>query len=395
VSGHLRELADLVIRWVHLIAGIMWIGNSMLFNWLDRNLEKPENAPPGYQGNIWLIHSGAFYDVHKKLLRPNEMPKVLHWFKYQNLTTWVSGILLLFVVYYAGGASLLVDPSVRALAPGVAIAISFTFIVGSWYFYDTLFRSPLGKRPAWAIGLSFLYVGLVSFALTKVFSGRAAYIHVGVILGTVMTGNVWFVIVPSQRELVNATREGREEDPAISLRAKERSIHNNYMTFPLLFMMLSNHFPSTYGGKHAWIVLAVIAIGGALVRHLMNVRFHYTGWLPVAGFVVLTTLVSLFFLTRPEERPSTGHPKVAFATVHAIIDHRCVPCHSRTPTDDVWRAPPVGVTFDTPAQIERMVPRIKERAVVLRTMPLANKTGITQEERDELGAWIDQGAHVN
>jgi uncharacterized membrane protein len=395
VSGHVRELADLFIRWVHLIAGIMWIGNSMLFNWLDRNLEKPENPPPGDQGSIWLLHSGAFYDVRKKLLRPNEMPVAVHWFKYQNLTTWVSGILLLFVVYYSGGGALLIDPSVRALAPAVAIALSLGFIVGSWYFYDTLWRSPLGKRPFWAIGLSFLYVGLVALALTKIFSGRAAYIHVGVILGTVMTGNVWFVIVPSQRELIAATHEGREQEPVISLRAKERSVHNNYMTFPLLFMMLSNHFPSTYGGKHAWIVLAVLSIGSALVRHLMNVRFHYTGWLPVAGFVVVTTVVSLFFLTRPAESARGVRPKVAFATVHAIVERRCQPCHSRTPTDDTWRSPPVGVTFDTPEQIRRMAPRIKERAVVLRTMPLANKTGITQAERDTIGDWIDQGASTN
>ncbi len=316
MSGHVRELCDLFVRWVHLIAGIMWIGNSMLFNWLDRNLEKPEGSPPSYQGNIWLLHSGAFYDVHKKLLRPNEMPKTLHWFKFQNLTTWVSGVLLLFVVYYGGGGALLVDPTVRALAPGVAIALSLSFIAGSWFFYDTLWRSPLARRPALASAISIVFVGVISYALTKVFSGRAAYIHVGVILGTLMTGNVWFVIVPSQRELVNATLEGREQDAAISLRAKERSIHNNYMTFPLLFMMLSNHFPSTYGGKHAWIALAVIAVGGALVRHLMNVRFHYEGWLPVAGFVVAATVASLFFLTRPPEAPaSANHAKVAFARV--------------------------------------------------------------------------------
>ena len=393
MSEHVRTLCDLVIRWVHLIAGIMWIGNSMLFNWLDRNLENPE--PPNYQGNIWLLHSGAFYDVRKKLLRPNEMPKTLHWFKYQNLTTWVSGILLLFVVYYGSGAALLVDPSVKALAPGIAIAISLSFIVVSWYVYDTIWRSPLGKQPIVAAALSFLYVGLASYALTKIFSGRAAYIHVGVILGTLMTGNVWFVIVPSQHELVNATLEGREQDAAISLRAKERSIHNNYMTFPLLFMMVSNHFPATYGGKHAWIVLAVVAIGGALVRHLMNVRFHYSGWLPVAGFVIAATLVSLFFLTRPPESPAGSHPKVAFASVQSIVAQRCQPCHSRTPTDDTWRTPPQGIMLDTPAEIERMVPRIKERAVVLKTMPLGNKTGITAEERETIGAWIDQGASVN
>ena len=396
MSPQVRELSDLVIRWVHLIAGIMWIGNSLLFNWLDRNLERPPGSPPSYQGNIWLLHSGAFYDVDKKLLRPNEMPAKLHWFKWQNFTTWASGICLLFVVYYAGGASLLVDPSVRDLGAPLAIAISVTFIVVSWFYYDVLWISPLRKTPVVAAALSFLYVGAAAFALTKIFSGRAAYIHVGVILGTLMTGNVWFVIVPSQKELVAATKEGREQDAAISLRAKERSIHNNYMTFPLLFLMISNHFPSTYGGRHAWVVLFVIAIGGALVRHLMNVRFHYAGWLPVAAFVVVATIASLFFLTRPETHESTGaKEKVPFHTVEGIVHERCAPCHSRHPTDDVWKTAPTGVMFDTPEQIQRLAPRIKERAVILRTMPLQNKTGITQSERDVLGDWIDQGAALD
>jgi uncharacterized membrane protein len=392
VSAQVREICDLVIRWVHLIAGIMWIGNSMLFNWLDRNLERFESQGPLSQGKIWLLHSGAFYDVEKKLLRPHEMPDKLHWFKWQNLTTWVSGILLLFVVYYASGGALLIDPSVRALSPPIAVAISLSFIVMSWFVYDLVWISPLGKKPVIAAAISFLYVGLASLALTKIFSGRAAYIHVGVILGTLMTGNVWFVIVPSQRELVNATLEGRDQDAAFSLRAKERSIHNNYMTFPLIFLMVSNHFPSTYGGPHAWVVLAVVSIGGALVRHLMNVRFHYSGWLPVAGFVVATTLVSLFLLTKPEKSvDTTSGEKVAFHTVESVVHERCQPCHSAHPTDDTWKTAPSGVMFDTAAQVKRLAPRIKERAVISRTMPLQNKTGMTQAERDLLGDWIDQG----
>ncbi len=396
MSPQIRELCDLLIRWVHLIAGIMWIGNSMLFNWLDRNLERSEGSLPNYQGKIWLLHSGAFYDVDKKLLGPNEMPAKLHWFKWQNFTTWASGILLLFVVYYAGGGALLIDPSVRALGAPVAIAISLTFIVGSWYFYDLVWISPLAKKPIVAATVSFIYMGLASFALTKIFSGRAAYIHVGVILGTLMTGNVWFVIVPSQRELVAATMAGREQNAAISLRAKERSIHNNYMTFPLLFMMVSNHFPSTYGGRHAWIVLFVISIGGALVRHLMNIRFHYTGWFPVAAFVVLASVLSLFFLTRPEHHESSGSgEKIAFHTVQGVMHDRCLQCHSAHPTDDTWKTAPAGVMFDSPEQVKRLAPRIKERAVISRTMPLANKTGITQSERDLIGDWIDQGASTD
>jgi uncharacterized membrane protein len=276
------------------------------------------------------------------------------------------------------------------------MAISLTFIVMSWFVYDLLWISPLAKRPLTAATLSFVYMGVTAWALTHVFSGRAAYIHVGVILGTLMTGNVWFVIVPSQRELVAATLAGREQDAAISLRAKERSIHNNYMTFPLLFLMVSNHFPSTYGGRHAWAALVVLSLGGALVRHLMNVRFHYTGWLPVAGFVVATSLVSLFWLTRPEKQPEAMFgERVAFHTIEGVIHERCLPCHSNHPTDEVWKTAPSGVMFDTPAQVQRLAPRIKERAVISRTMPLQNKTGMTQSERDLLGDWLAQGAQAD
>jgi uncharacterized membrane protein len=396
VTAQLRELLDLFIRWVHLIAGIMWIGNSMLFNWLDRNLEKPAgNSDPNYQGKIWLLHSGAFYDVDKRLLRPNEMPAKLHWFKWQNFATWASGIGLLFVVYYSGGGALLIDPAVRALGPVVAITISLTFIVVSWFFYDLVWISPLAKKPFWAAALSFVYMGTAAFLLTKIFSGRAAYIHVGVILGTLMTGNVWFVIVPSQKELVAATTEGREQDASISLRAKERSIHNNYMTFPLLFMMISNHFPSTYGGRHAWIILFTVAIGGALSRHVLNIRFNYKSWLPAFGLVVLGTVVSLFILTKPEHAEHAHQEQIAFHTVQAVMHERCLQCHSAHPTDDVWKSAPSGVMFDTPDQIKRLAPRIKERAVISRTMPLQNKTQITQSERDLIGDWIDEGAPLD
>ena len=239
-----------------------------------------------------------------------------------------------------------------------------------------------------------MYVAAVSYALTpRLQRAHAAYIHVGVILGTLMTGNVWFVIVPSQRELVAATFAGREQDAAISLRAKERSIHNNYMTFPLLFLMVSNHFPSTYGGRHAWLVLVVLATSGALVRHLMNIRFGYPGWLPVAAGIVLVGLVLLYVFTRPESVPgTTGGEKVAFHTVEGVVHERCLPCHNAHPTDDTWKTAPSGVMFDTPAQVKRLAPRIKERAVISRTMPLQNKTGMTQSERDLLGDWLEQGA---
>ncbi|RYE93420.1 MAG: hypothetical protein EOO75_04415 [Myxococcales bacterium] len=387
-----RELIELLIRWVHLIAGIMWIGNSMLFNWLDRNLVKVSERP-GHEGEIWLLHSGGFYQVEKKQLAPNEMPAMLHWFKWQNGVTWLSGISLLVVVYYMGQGALLVDANVASISSTTAMGIGLGTIVASWAIYDGMWRT-LGQRaPQAATALSLVLLAGVCFGLTQVLSGRAAFIHAGVVMGTLMTGNVWMIIVPSQRELVNATREGRPQDMSYALRAKQRSIHNNYMTFPVLFIMISNHYASTYGNRFNWAVLGVLMVSSALVRHFMNIRFTYARWLPAASVSVFAGLTGLFLLTA-RRAPAASGPPVAFADVHNVVQKRCTNCHSATPTDDVWRTAPSGVMFDSSEQIQRMALRIRERVTLQKTMPLGNKTGITEQEREMLGRWVQQGANV-
>jgi len=390
-SAYLRELADLLIRWVHLIAGIMWIGNSLLFNWLDRNLEKDESQGPGFEGRIWMVHSGGFYDVVKKQLEPGQLPEHLHWFKWQNFTTWASGIFLLIVVYYLGGAALMIDPAIKSLDPVTAVAIGAGSIVSAWVVYDVLCRLLIKKSAIFGI-LGFALLGGMAFGLTQMLSGRAAYIHVGVILGTIMTGNVWMVIIPSQRELVNATKEGRAQDPELGKRAKQRSIHNNYMTFPLLFTMISNHFPATYGQKLNWLVLIVLMVGGALTRHFMNIRFYYKAWFPAATTVILASVIALFVLTKPKASPPVPHAKVEYPRAREIVNARCVPCHSDKPSDDIFKVAPNNVKMDTAEQMKLLAPRLKARAYELKTMPLMNKTLMTDEERAELAAWVDQGA---
>jgi uncharacterized membrane protein len=399
LESTVRELLDLFVRWIHVIAGIMWIGNSLLFNWLDRNLRPVEPQKEGVQGKIWLLHSGAFYEVEKKLLPPGmPYPQKVHWFMFQNLTTWVSGISLLIIVYYMGGAAYLTDPSVASISTAAAIAIGISVLVGGWLVYDLLWRSPLGKNTPLAFAISFVLLIAVSYGLTRVLSGRAAYIHVGAMLGTLMTANVWFYVVPSQRELVAATRAGLPQDPALSYRAKQRSIHNNYMTFPVIFIMISNHFPSTYGNMLNWLILAVLMVGSAAIRHFMNIRFTYANWLRLAAGTALATIALVVLLiTRANGASSvsaSADAPVAFAEARAVIDRRCVVCHSATPTDDQFTAAPAGVMFDTPQQIQRMAARIKERAVVTKTMPFGNKTRITDQERALLGRWIDQGASI-
>ncbi|MBK9714112.1 MAG: urate hydroxylase PuuD [Kouleothrix sp.] len=398
MEATLRELLDLFIRWVHVIAGIMWIGNSLLFNWLDRNLRPVEPPSEGVQGKIWLLHSGAFYEVEKKLLPPGmPYPAKVHWFMFQNLTTWLSGIGLLVVVYYMGGAAYMVDPGVANISAGTAIAIGVGTLIGAWLAYDLLWRSPLGKNTPLAFAISFVLLIAVSYGLTHLLSGRAAYIHVGALLGTLMTANVWFYVVPSQRELVAATRAGLPQDPALSYRAKQRSIHNNYMTFPVLFVMVSNHFPSTYGNTLNWLILAILMVGSAAVRHFLNIRFTYGAWLRLAAGTTLATIALVTMLIVRDRGPLSAAASagtVPFSEARAVIARRCQPCHSATPTDDQFTVAPAGVTFDTPERIQSLAARIKERAVISKTMPFGNKTGITDEERALLGAWIDQGAKI-
>jgi uncharacterized membrane protein len=391
----MRELLDLCVRWIHLIAGIMWIGNSMLFNWLDRNLIVPDDAEHGMQGRIWMLHSGGFYDVVKKQLAPNEMPRVLHWFKWQSYTTWLSGISLLVIVYYTTGGAFMVDPNVRALSPNAAVAIGAGTLVCGFVAYDLIWRSPLARHEGLAITLCATLLGVAIWVLTHTLSGRAAYIHVGAMLGTIMSGNVFFHIIPSQRELVAATLAGNVGDLRLSKHAKQRSVHNNYMTFPVLVLMLSNHFPGTWGGPRSAAILVVLILTGAGVRHVLNVRFTFDDWVAalvgtlLAGVGTLAFL--LFYPARPADVAAPPHDDrpVAFATVEAIVSRRCVPCHGSNPTEHGFPTPPVR--FESGPQIRALAERIRTRVVVQRTMPLLNRTGMTDDERDAIERWCQNG----
>jgi uncharacterized membrane protein len=390
-----NELLDLLLRWFHVIAGIMWIGNSLLFNWLDRNLVKKE----GIDGEIWLLHSGGFYQIEKKMLRPYQMPDKVHWFMWQNFSTWASGILLLVVVYYLGESAWLVDPGAGHVSYSTAVSAAVGTLLGGWVVYDLIWRSPLRNQPlvAGAICIAGLFV--VAWGLSQIMTPRAAYIHVGVLLGTLMTGNVWMIIIPSQRDLVDATREGREQDRSLSLRAKVRSIHNNYMTFPLIFIMVSNHFPSTYSHQLNWLILAVLMAGGALVRHFMNIRFSFPGWRLALGGCAVASVAMAYALTLAPSRSGASDaelaagPKVSFQEVQAIVSLRCVACHSATPSDALFKVPPGGLMLDTPEQIAATARRIRVR-VEGGTMPFANRTHMTDDERLTVARWVAQGASL-
>ncbi|HEU0301769.1 MAG TPA: urate hydroxylase PuuD [Longimicrobium sp.] len=394
MSPAVRELLDLVFRWIHVIAGIMWIGNSMLWNWMDRNLEPSRQGRPGIAGEIWLLHSGGFYYVQKDLTGWDR-GRPLHWFKWQAYTTWLSGAALLVVVYYLSTGSLLADASASGLSHGAAVGIGVGVVVGGWIVYDALLSRILDRAGAMGALIGLAAVMGVAYGLAQVFSGRAAFLHVGAMLGTLMAGNVGHHIMPSQRKLVDAVEAGREPDPAPAKLAKSRSIHNNYITFPVIVLMLSSHFPGIYGHRLNWLLLGILAAGGAGVRHVMNVRFTYPQWKPALAAVVAASLAALYLVGAAPSRAAVadeGGERVAAAQAHAVIQKRCTVCHSASPADLSFGPAPTAVPFDTPEQIRARIDRIRARAVETQTMPPANKTHITDEERALLARWIAQGA---
>lgn len=387
------DWANLLVRWAHLGFGIAWIGSSFYFVWLDSHLTRPSPPRHGVDGEIWMVHSGGFYQVEKRLIGPGELPAVLHWFKYEALFTWISGIVLLTVVYYLTGGAYLTDPAVSRVTPGQATLLSIGLLIVSWLVYDALWRSPLGKAGWPATLVSFLLLAGAVYGLCRVLSGRAAYIHVGAMMGTIMVANVWFRILPAQQQMIDATKAGREPDFSLGKAAKRRSMHNSYMTLPVLFIMLSNHFPATYGMHDAWFPLALLIVAGASVRHLMIGKGPGRWWAAVPAAMAL---LLAFVATAPRSARAAGTGAVdmaRFGPARAVINRRCLPCHSRYPTDDVFTVAPNNVTFDTPDQILARADRIRERAVVLQTMPMGNKTGITPEERAVLGRWLGTNGH--
>jgi uncharacterized membrane protein len=402
VSGALVEVLDLVARWIHVIAGIMWIGNSLLYNWLDRSLERPSgrSQTPKPIGTIWLLHSGGFYYVEKTLLDGAPLPGRLHWFRWQAYTTWLSGVALLLVVYYLGGRSILEDPAASALSHAQAVWLGVGAILSGLTVYELTQRFVAPRAPRLAVAVWLICLAAIAVALTQLLSGRAAFLHVGAMLGTIMAANVAHTIVPSQRILVASVSGGHGGDPAVSARAKRVSIHNNYFTFPVILLMVSSHFSTVYGHRLNWLLLLVLIAGGAGVRHVLNIRFSWGAWKPALAATIVATVGLLFGILQiraaplPAGRVDLTVP-VTFADARHVIDRRCGVCHSAHPSDLTYGGAPLGVKFDTPEQIVAMSARIKVRAVDTRTMPMGNKTLITDDERAVLARWIAQGARLD
>jgi uncharacterized membrane protein len=385
------------LRWVHLIAGIGWIGTSLYFMWLDAALIRSNLPRPDVEGYAWLLHSGGFYLVERRRLPPGQLPSPIHWFKWEAAMTFLTGFPLLVLVYYMTGGVYLVDPAVCSITPGWAAVVGIGLLVVSWIVYDLLWTSPLARDWGRAAPVvSWVLLWAVAYGLTRVLSGRAAFIHVGAMLGTIMVANVWIRIIPAQRDLIAAAAAGRTPDETLSTRAKQRSTHNSYVTFPVIFTMLSNHYPATYGHPLNWLVLSLLIVVGVAARQVMLARDKgqpADWWLLPAA----TALAVAVWLTSPAGvgGPRGRGDRVAFTAVQEVIERRCVSCHSRAPTDAVFRVAPNGVTFDAPESIRAHAETIRTRVVLSRNMPLGNKTGMTEEERALLGRWLAQGAPID
>jgi uncharacterized membrane protein len=394
IDPYLDEWLDFLLRWLHVIAAIVWIGTSFYFVALDNHLRPPgrkQDADEGIGGETWEIHGGGFYRIQKFRVAPERLPDPLHWFKWEAYTTWLSGFALFVVLYYVNADTYLIDKQVADLETWQAIAISVALLAAGWLVYDALCRLLDGHEAVLAACIVALVV-LTAWGTSELFSPRAAWLQTGAMLGTIMVANVFFVIIPGHWQLVRAKEQGRPPDPIHGIRGKQRSVHNNYFTLPVLVAMLGNHFPAAYARPHGWAILVALMLVGAWIRHYFNLRHagRTVWWIPATAALAI---VAVAWVARPEDEGGAATAQqVPFAQAQAIVEQRCVPCHSANPTNETFSTAPKGIRFDTPDEIAAQAEAIERQAVDSTAMPLGNVTGMTDAERELLGAWIAQGA---
>ncbi len=395
------EWGSLLLRWVHIITGIAWIGSSFYFMHLDAALRDGPIVPAGQGGEAWEVHGGGFYHVQKYLVAPDNLPKELMWHKWESYATWVSGFFLLIWVYYLAADIYLIDPAVRQISPALAAAIGLGGLALGWVVYDQLCKSPLAKNDVTLAAVGFGFVVLMAFLFQQVFSARGAFVHTGALMATMMAGNVFFIIIPNQGKVVAALLAGATPDPKYGKIGKTRSTHNNYLTLPVLFLMLSGHYPLTYSSPYAYVVVGCILVAGALVRHFYNERHLGKGdkwwtWLAAALAVLAAILVSMPASSLGREvlglaplkpaSPLAGLPK-APREVAEIIGLRCAMCHAETPSWPGLATAPKGIRLDHPEYVERYKQEVRLFAGLTRAMPPNNLSEMTDGERNVILKW--------
>jgi len=383
VDPYLIDWLDLALRWLHVIAGIVWIGTSFYFVALDNHLQPPKRADDieaGVAGESWEIHGGGFYVIQKYRVAPPELPEPLHWYKREAYTTWLSGFALFCVLYYVDADLNLVGADISA---GVAIGASLAMLAVAWLVYDVLCRLLRNELLLGAVLVAL--VTAAAYGLSLLYQPRAMWLQLGAMLGTIMAANVLFVIIPAHWDLVRAKEAGREPDPAPGIRAKQRSVHNNYLTLPVLVAMLGDHFAFAYGHADGWLVLVCLMLVGAWIRHFFNLRHagRTVWWIPVTAAAALAGIA--IWIRPPDAGDAASGPPVTIAEVQTIVEQRCATCHSGA-------SAPKGIQLETPEQIAAQATAMERIAVLTKVMPLSNATGMTDTERELLGRWIRQGA---
>ena len=388
MEAYIVDWLNLLVRWLHVISGVAWIGASFYFIWLDDHLVAPKDSADdakGVGGEVWSVHGGGFYHAQKYKVAPQQLPEHLHWFKWEAYTTWLSGIFLTALVYWYGAEVYLIDRSVAELSVPAAVGIAIAFIAGGWLVYDLLCKSALARDTRVFAVVLLVLSGVLAWGLCQLFGGRGAYIHFGAVLGTIMVANVFFVIIPGQKKMVAAAERGEAPDPAPGVQAKQRSVHNTYFTLPVLFVMTSNHFAMAYGHAYNWVILIGISLAGALIRiYFVNRHKGSASLLPIGLAALILAMIAVAIAPRPHETDDAG---VSLVEMRKIIDARCMTCHSATPTHPSFPVAPLGIAFDNDEQIVNDADRIYQQTVLTRVMPIGNLTGMTDEERQVVDAW--------
>jgi uncharacterized membrane protein len=390
------EWLNILLRWAHVMAGIAWIGTSFFFIWLDASLRKRAGQDPDIAGESWMVHGGGFYLAEKYMVAPERLPDELHWFKYEAYFTWLSGFLLLVVVYYFGAEAFLIDREKMPLDASRAILLSAGSLAAGWFVYDRMCKSPLGQNTGPLAIALFVEIALFTFFYHGVFTDRAAFLHVGALIGTMMSASVFFVIIPNQKKVVADLLAGRKPDPRLGQEARQRSLHNNYLTLPVIFFMVSSHYPIVFGHPWSPLIALGVVLGGGLVRHYFNkadsgvLDWTAKAAIPAAALLLIVLIAVTGY--RPGAAPQGA--EVAFADIHPMIEKHCTSCHSARPTNADFPEAPKGVKFDTPEEIRLHARTIEQQAVLSKIMPLGNLTGMTEEERRSLGAWVEAGARI-
>jgi len=392
MEAYLLDWANLLVRWLHFIAGVAWIGASFYFVMLDSSLSKParkQDVERGVSGELWAVHGGGVYQSQKFLLGPQGEPLAenLHWSKWEAYTTWLSGMGLLAIVYWFGATTYLIDQQVMALSPAAAIAISVGFLAGGWVVYNLLCKLLRGRDNLLA-AIIFVLICAAAWVLFQLFSARGAFLHVGAMMGTIMAANVFFQIIPGQKRVVAQIRAGDTPDAEPGIIGKQRSVHNTYFTLPVLFIMISNHYPMTYSHEHGWLVLIFIMSSGVLIRQYFVLRHSHRAS-PVLPAIALLLLLALIWYLSPKTPDSDAANQVGEKQIAQIIERRCVACHATQPTQPGFVAAPLGIVLESREDMLNLAERIAV-TVQTRYMPIGNLTGMTDQERASVASWYAQ-----